>query len=135
MDDELPVLHWLLRERVAEIFQVLIENRQKELQEFVSWFLGAARRYARYFTRCYKFDSFVAYAYGRPRFALWARLAKEVQDAATSLGIPILEEVRLPAMPRLKEPTRAFSVVTPVRMRRQRLKEIQDQVSDSDTGD
>jgi hypothetical protein len=72
-----------------------------------------------------RFDSFVVYAYGRPRFAAWARLAKEVQDAATSLGIAFPEEVQRPAMPRLEEPTRAFSVVTPVRMTRRRLKRLQ----------
>jgi hypothetical protein len=87
-DNELPVLHWLLRERVPEIFQVLVENRQKELAEFVSWFLGEARPYARYFTGSYKFDSFVVYAYGRPRFAAWAQLGKEVEDAATGSRNP-----------------------------------------------
>jgi hypothetical protein len=46
---------------------------------FVSWFLDEARRYG-------ATGSFVVYAYGRPRNAAWARLAQEVQDAATSLG-------------------------------------------------
>ena len=125
MNDDLPVLHWLLHEQVAAIFEVLIENRRQELQTFVSWFLGEARQYSRYFTGRYRFDSFVVYAYGRPRFALWARLAKEVQDAATSLGISFPEEVRLPAMPNLDMPTRAFSIETPVRMTRRRLKRLQ----------
>ena len=135
MDNELPVLHWLLREQVAAIFEVLIGNRRQELEKFVSWFLGEALYYARYFTGSYKFDSFVVYAYGRPRFALWARLAKEVQNAATSLGIAFPEEVRLPAMPRLEEPTRAFSIVSPVRISRRRLKQIQDELFDPDSGE
>ena len=108
---------------------MLIGNRRQELEKFVSWFLGEALYYARYFTGSYRFDSFVVYAYGRPRFALWARLAKEVQNAATSLGIAFPEEVRLPAMPRLEEPTRAFSMVTPVRMTRHRLKRIRGHAS------
>jgi hypothetical protein len=124
MDNELPVLHRLLQGQVATIFEVLIEHRRQELQKFVASFLGEALYYARYFTGSYRFDSFVVYAYGRPRFALWARLAKEVQDAATGLGIPFSEEVRL-AMPRLNEPTRAFSMVSPVRMTRRRLKLLQ----------
>jgi hypothetical protein len=89
----------------------------------VSWFLGEARQYARYVTRNYRFDSFVVYAYGRPRFA-WAQLAKEVQDAARSLGISFSEKLWLPVLPRLEEPTRAFSMVSPVRMTRRRLKRI-----------
>jgi hypothetical protein len=36
----------------------------------------------------YKFGSFTVNAHGRPRYAAWARLAQEVQDAATGLGIP-----------------------------------------------
>jgi hypothetical protein len=32
MENELPVLHWLLREQVAAIFEVLIENRRPELR-------------------------------------------------------------------------------------------------------
>jgi len=87
---------------------------------------GEARRYTQYFTGNYKYDSFVVYAYGRPRFAAWARLAQEVQDAATSLGIWFPEGVRLPAMPRLDEPTRAFLVRSPVRISRRRLKQIQE---------
>jgi hypothetical protein len=82
-------------------------------QGFVSWFLGKARPYAKYFTERYKFDSFVVYAYGRPRFAAWARLGKEVQDAAASLAIAIPAGVLLPVMPDLEEPTRAFSMVSP----------------------
>ena len=119
---------------MAAIFEVLIGNRRQELEKFVSWFLGEALYYARYFTGSYRFDSFVVYAYGRPRFALWARLAKEVQDAATSLGISFPEEVRLPAMPRLEEPTRAFSMVTPVRMTRRRLKRLQGRESGEPDG-
>ena len=111
MDDELPVLHWLLRERAAQIFQGLVGTRHQELQEFVSWFLGKARPYTSYFTGGYKFTSFITYAYGRPRYAAWAKLAKEVQDAATSLGISIPESLRLPAMPDLEIPTR-WSLVT-----------------------
>jgi hypothetical protein len=99
----------------------------------VSWFLSEAGRYARYFTGSYKFDSFVVYAYGRPRFAAWAQLAKEVQDAAMGLGIPIPEKLRLPAMPSLEEPTRAFSMVSPVRISQRRLKQIQDQLFGPDS--
>jgi hypothetical protein len=96
-----------LREQVVAIFEELIEDRRQELQKFVSWFLRALY-YTRYFTGSYRFDSFVVYAYGRPRFALWARLAQEVQDAATSLGVSFPVEVRLPAMPRLDDPCAHF---------------------------
>jgi hypothetical protein len=89
MDDELPVVDWLLRDRVAEIFQTLAPNHRDELQQFVLWFLDRARRYTPYFTGEYEYTSFVVYAYGRPRFALWARLAREVEEAAMNLGIPI----------------------------------------------
>jgi hypothetical protein len=122
MDDELPVLHWLLRERAAEVFQDLIGTHRRALKEFVSWLLDKARPYAEYFTGGYKFTSFVVYTYGRPRFAAWAKLAKEVEDAATNLGIAILEGVRLPAMPHLEEPTRSFSTTSPVLMSPRRVK-------------
>jgi hypothetical protein len=72
MDDELPVLHWLLQEQAAEVFYSLVGTHHKELLEFVSWFLGRTRPNAKYFTKRYRFDCFVLYAYGRPRFALWA---------------------------------------------------------------
>jgi hypothetical protein len=36
MDDELPVLHWLFREKAATVFQDLIGTHANELQEFVS---------------------------------------------------------------------------------------------------
>jgi hypothetical protein len=65
---------------------------------------------------------------------MWAQLAKEVQDAATSLGVSFPEDVRLPAMPDLEEPTRALSVVSPVRISRRRLKRIQDQIFGRDSG-
>jgi hypothetical protein len=97
----------------------------------VSWFLGEARQYSKYFTRNYKYDSFVVYAYGHRRFGAWAQLAREVQDAATGLGIPFPEEVRLPAMPRIDEP---FSVVSPVRISRRRLKRIQEELFGRDSG-
>jgi hypothetical protein len=135
MDDELPVLHWLLRKRVAAIFEVLIENRRPELEQFVAWFLGKALYYTRYFTGGYRFDSFVVYAYGRPRFALWARLGKEVQDAALSLGIPIPEEVRLPAMPSLDKPTRAFSFTSPVRITARQVEKLRGKLSEGEAGE
>jgi hypothetical protein len=65
---------------------------------------GEARPYARYFTGSYKFDSFVVYAYGRPRFAAWAQLGKEVEDAATGLGIPIAESCDFQRCPALRNP-------------------------------
>jgi hypothetical protein len=40
------------------------------------------------------------------------RLAREVQDAATSLGIPFPKSLRLPAMPDLEKPTKAFLVTS-----------------------
>jgi hypothetical protein len=35
MDDELPILHWLLREQVTGVFQILVENHHDRLREFV----------------------------------------------------------------------------------------------------
>jgi hypothetical protein len=107
MDDELPVLDWLLREQAAVVFQGLVGAHHKELEEFVSWFLAKARPYTGYFTGGYKFGSFNMYVFGRPRYAAWSRLAQEVQGAATSLGIPFPESVRLPTMPDLEKPTQA----------------------------
>jgi hypothetical protein len=66
MDDELPVLHWLLREQAAEVFQGLVGTHHEALEEFVSWFLGKARPYTGYFTGGYKFGSFNMYAFGPP---------------------------------------------------------------------
>ena len=129
MDDELPVLHWLLREQAAEVFQSLVGTHHKDLQEFVSWFLGEARQYTEYFTGSYKFTSFIAVMYGRPRFAAWARLAKEVQDAATSLGIAVPEAVLLPAMPDLEAPMRALSMTFPAHTSPRRLQRIAEELS------
>jgi hypothetical protein len=126
MDDELPVLHWLLREQAAEVFQGLVATHHKALEEFVCWFLGKARPHTGYFTGGYKFGSFNMYAFGRPRYAAWARLAQEVQDAAASLRMIIPEELRLPAMPELEKPTRACLIETPMRISGRRLKRIQD---------
>jgi hypothetical protein len=98
MDDELPILHWLLREQVAGVFQVIAESHNDELREFVCWFLDKARRYTQYFSGNYRYSSSIVYNFGRPRFAAWLRLAEEVQAAAVSLGISIPEDVRLPAM-------------------------------------
>ncbi len=102
MDDELPVLYWLLRDQAAEIFQCLVGTHHKAIEEFVSWFLDKAHPYAKYFTGRYNYTSSTVYTYGRPRFAVWAKLGKEVQDAATSLGIPFPESLRFPAMPDLE---------------------------------
>jgi hypothetical protein len=98
MDDELPILHWLLSEQVAGVFQILPENHHDQLREFVCWFLDKARRYTDYFTGNYRYSSSIVYNFGRPRFAAWVRLAQEVQAAAVSLGISIPEDVRLPPM-------------------------------------
>lgn len=129
MDDELPVLHWLLREQAAEVFQALVGTRHEELQEFVPWFLGKAYPYTKYFTGSYKFTSFVVYTYGRPRFAAWARLANEVQDAATRVGIAVPSDVQLPAMPHLEAPTRALCITSPVQMSSRLVKRIAEQLS------
>jgi len=104
MHHELPVLHWMLREQVAEVFQVLAENHRNELQEFVSWFLDEARPHTKYFNGSYKYDSCNAYAFGRPRHAAWAWLAQEVQDAATGLGISFPESVQLQRCATLRNP-------------------------------
>jgi hypothetical protein len=53
-------------------------------------------------------------------------LAHEVEDAAVNLGMPIPKELQLPAMPRLDDPTRAFSIESPVRISGRHLKQIQD---------
>jgi hypothetical protein len=134
MDDEFPVLHWLLRGQAAEVFQDLIGTHHTALEEFVSWFLHKARPYAEYFTGTYKFSSFVVYTYGRPRFAAWAKLAKEVEDAATNLGIAIPAGVRLPAMPHLEEPTRSFSTTSPLLMSPRRVKRFAEQLFGQDPG-
>jgi hypothetical protein len=134
MDNELPVLHWLLWKQVAEVFQDMIRTRRSELQEFVSWFLDKARAYTEYFTGGYKFGSFNVYAHGRPRYAAWARLAQEIQDAATNLGIPFPEELRLPAMPDLEEPTRAFLVTSSTGISHRHLKRIAEQLCERDPG-
>jgi hypothetical protein len=134
MDDELPVLHWLLREQAAEVFKYLIGTHHRALTEFVSWFLDKAHAYVKYFTGDYKFSSFVVYTYGRPRFAEWARLAKEVQDEATNLGIAVPAGVRLPAMPHLEEPTRSFSTTSPLLMSPRRVKRMAEQLSVREPG-
>jgi hypothetical protein len=98
MDNELPALHWLLRKQAAEVLQVLVGTHGKAIEEFVSWFLDKAHPYAKYFTGRYNYTSSTTYTYGRPRFAAWALLGKEVQDAASSLGIPFPKRLRFPAM-------------------------------------
>jgi len=102
LDDELPALHWLLRERAAEVFQGLVESHRNELREFVAWLLDKARTYTKYFAGRYNYTSSTVYTCWRPRFAAWAGLGKEVQDAATSLGIPFPNSLRFPAMPDLE---------------------------------
>jgi hypothetical protein len=98
MDDELPILHWLLRDQVAEVFQAIAESHNDQLREFVCWFLGKARHDTEFFSGNYRYSSSIVHNFGRPRFAAWVRLAQEVQAAAVSLGISIPEDVRLPAM-------------------------------------
>ena len=134
MDDELPVLHWLLREQAAEIFQSLVATHEKALAEFVSWFLGKARPYTQHFTGGYKFGSFNMYAFGRPRYAAWARLAQEVQDAATSLGIPFPETLQLPAMADLEKPTQASLVTSSTGISHRHLKRMAEQLSVREPG-
>jgi len=134
MDDELPVLHWLLREQAAEVFQGLVGTHYEALEEFVSWFLGKVRPYTGYFTGGYKFGSFNMYAFGRPRYAAWARLAQEVQDAATSLGIPFPESLRLPAMPDLEKPTQASLVTSSTGISHRHLKRMAEQLSVREPG-
>jgi hypothetical protein len=87
MDDELPILHWLLRDQVAEVFQAIAESHNDQLREFVSLFLDKARRYTEYFSGNYRYSSSIVYNFGRPRFAAWVGLAQEVQAAAVSLGL------------------------------------------------
>jgi len=118
---------------VAEIFQSLAANHHDQLQKFVHWFLKKARPYTQYFAEKDQSHSFVFWAYGRPRFAAWARLAREVEAVAVSLGMPIPKELRLSAMPRLDDPTRAFSIESPVRISGRRLKQIQDAVRGADS--
>jgi hypothetical protein len=134
MDDELPVLHWLLREQAAEILQDLAATHEKALAEFVSWFLGKARPYTGYFTGGYKFGSFNMYAFGRPRYAAWARLAQEVQDAAASLGIPFPESLRLPEMPDLEKSTQASLVTSSTGISPRHLKRMAEQLSVREPG-
>ena len=72
------------------------------------------------------------YTYGRPRFAAWARLGKEVQDAATSLGIPFPESLRFPAMPDLEIPTQAYLVTSFTGISHRHLKRMAEQLSARD---
>src|SRR5262249_58752859 len=58
MNDELPVLHWLLRERAAQVFQGLGGTHHKELHEIVSSFLGKAHPYTAHFTGGSRLTSF-----------------------------------------------------------------------------
>lgn len=101
MEGELPFLHWLLREQVEEVFTSLVESRRTKLQEFVVWFLGKSLYYAQAFHTPGRFSSFNMYAFGRPRYAAWVRLALEVENAATQLNIAVPDSVKLPAMPYL----------------------------------
>jgi hypothetical protein len=134
MEDELPILHWLLREQAAVVFQGLVATHHKELEEFVSWFLEKARPNTKYFTGSYKFTSFNIYAFGRPRYAAWSRLAQEVQGAATSLGIPFPESLGLPAMPDLEIPTQASLVTSSTWISYCHLKRMAEQLSVRDPG-
>jgi hypothetical protein len=61
-------------------------------------------------------------------------ISTDPANTGTCLGMSFPDEVRLPEMPRLDDPTCAFSVVSPVRMTRRRLKRIQDQLSVRDPG-
>jgi hypothetical protein len=126
MHDELPVLHWLLRDQAVEVFEAVVENHYHELQEFVLWFLGKASHHTEHFIGNYEYRSFNVYAFGRPRHAAWARLAQEVQSAAAGLGVSIPEEVRLPAMPDLESPTNACLIMSPARISRRRLNWLRD---------
>ena len=74
------------------------------------------------------------YAFGRPRYAAWARLAQEVQDAATRLGIPFPEGLRLPATPDLEKPTQAFLMTSSAGVSHGYLKRIAEQLSVRDPG-
>ncbi len=134
MDDELPVLHWLLREQAVEIFQCLVGTHRKAIEEFVPWFLDKARPYTCYFTGGYNF-SFITYAYGRPRFATWAKLGKEVQDAASSLGVPLPEVSGLPAMPDLEIPTRWSLVTSSTGISHRHLKRMAEQLAVREPGE
>jgi hypothetical protein len=66
MDDELPILHWLLREHAAKVFRTVVENHHSELQEFVLWFLGKARNHTEHFSGNYEYHSFNVYALPPP---------------------------------------------------------------------
>ena len=91
--------------------------------------MDKAHPYAKYFTGRYNYTSSTVYTYGRPRFAAWAQLGKEVQDAATSLGIPFLESLRFPAMPDLEKPTRAILVTSSTGISHRHLKRMAEQLS------
>jgi hypothetical protein len=103
MDNEFPVLHWILREYVGGVFAALVDQRRQQLQEFVLWLLGEARYFAEYFSPSYEYTSYVVYAYGRPRFEACARLALEVENAALALGFNVPDDVRLPDMPTIDD--------------------------------
>ena len=94
-----------MREHVAGVFALLLERRGDDLRRFVAWLLAKARFSAEHFEAGYKFGSFVVYTFGRPRHAVRARLAREVERAALDLNIPVPDSVKLPAMPDLDIPT------------------------------
>jgi len=102
--DELPLLHWLLREQVAEVFGVVSAKHREELQKFVAWFLDKAREHTRYFSGKVRHPPSTAFNYSRSWHTAWALLAKEVQAAARSLGISVPRRLRVPAMPTLQHP-------------------------------
>ena len=87
MDDELPVLHWLLREQAAEVFQGLVGTH---LKRYTSSFPGFLAKRARTPDISREAISSLL-STCTPSVApdsRAGRLAQEVQDAATSLGIP-----------------------------------------------
>ena len=102
--DELPLLHWLLREQVAEVFGILAQKHHDELQKFVVWFLDKAREHTRYFGGKVRHSPSTAFNYSRSWHTAWALLAKEVQAGARSLGISFPRRLRVPAMPTIEVP-------------------------------
>src|SRR5215472_14740947 len=90
------------RWQVAEVFRLVDGVHDNQLQEFVPWFLRAARRYTGYFNGTYKYGSMTVYVQGLPRYAAWIRLALD-RTPGRGLGRTLPEMVRLPALPDLEK--------------------------------
>jgi hypothetical protein len=111
IDDEFPVLHWILRENANDVFSAADVDDLDGLREFIVWVLRKGRHYAEYFDGTYRWSSFNMYTSGCPRFQLCAKLAREIENGAIAIGIDVPDAVRLPAMPHIGMGGGAFMII------------------------